>query len=122
LDDYQEWLKSRGKAREGLQANAEPRKAPRRRDPVTEWRRELEQVERRIGGIAAELAALDAEIRDFSAQGKPGKGGKAAKPDELAKLADKRARLSRDAALFEARWVEVGTAIEEAEAQSSYSE
>jgi ATP-binding cassette, subfamily F, member 3 len=122
LDDYQEWLKSRGRAREGAQANAEPRKAPRRRDPVTEWRRELEQVERRIGGIAAELAALDAEIRDFSAQGKPGKGGKAAKPDELAKLADKRARLSRDAALFEARWVEVGTAIEEAEAQSSYSE
>jgi ATP-binding cassette subfamily F protein 3 len=113
LDDYQEWLKSRGKAREGLQANAEPRKAPRRRDPLTQWRRELEQIERRIGVIAAELAALEPLLRDFSAHGKPG---------ELAKLADKRARLSRDAAAFEARWVEVGTAIEEAEAQSSYGE
>jgi ATP-binding cassette subfamily F protein 3 len=125
LDDYQEWLKSRGKAREdgkardGSQTTAEPRKAPRRRDALTQWRRELSQIERRIGVITAELAALDAELQDFSARGKHVKPGKAAKPDEFAKLADKRARLSRDAAAFEARWVEVGTAIEEAEAQSS---
>jgi ATPase subunit of ABC transporter with duplicated ATPase domains len=83
----------------------EPRKAPQRRDALAQLRRELEQIERRIAGIAAERSLLDAELLDCAEQGK---------------LADKNARLIRDAAKWEARWVEVGTAIEEAEARSSY--
>jgi hypothetical protein len=35
------------------------------------------------------------------------------------RVADKRDRLTRDAASLEARWMEVGTAIEAAEAQAS---
>jgi ATP-binding cassette subfamily F protein 3 len=97
LDDYQQWLKSRGRAQQGAKETSEPRKAPRERDVLRQWRRELTQIERRIGAVAAELKGLDAGD-------------------------DKRARLTRNVASLEARWVEVGIAIEEAEAQSSYGE
>ena len=42
-----------------------------------------------------------------------------ADPANEKRLADKRARLTRDAALLESRWMEVGIAIETAEAQAS---
>jgi len=102
LDDYQQWLKSRSKAQQDSQEPAPARKAPRVRDSLSEWRRELAQIERRIAAIAAERALLEAAHGDQAAHGG---------------LAAKRARLARDAASLEARWMEVGTAIEAAEAQ-----
>jgi hypothetical protein len=46
-------------------------------------------------------------------------GTSIAAPTSDKRLADKRARLTRDAALLESRWMEVGIAIEAAEAQAS---
>ncbi len=84
------------------QAEAGQEAAPRFPEP--ELRRELEQIERKIANIAAEREFLDAEPDD---------------PAQESRLAGRRARLSRDADALEARWMEVGTAIEaEAEAKS----
>jgi ATP-binding cassette, subfamily F, member 3 len=103
LDDYQQWLKSRAKAEQvAADRPKSSKKAPR--DSLTQLRRELEQIERRIATVAAEQAALAAELADSPAQGR---------------IAEKNARLTRDAVSLEARWMEVGTAIEAAEAQAS---
>ena len=103
LDDYQQWLKSRAKA--GQAAESKPKTAKRPpRDSLTQLRRELEQIERRIAVIAAQQTALETEAADPAMNGR---------------VADKRDRLTRDAASLEARWMEVGTAIEAAEAQAS---
>ena len=106
LDDYQQWLKSRARSDAAADDKAKAKKAPR--DSLAQMRRELGQIERRIANIAAEQLALDAEMA----------GGKA-KATAKGLLFDKSARLTRDAALLEARWIEVGTAIEAAEAQAS---
>jgi ATP-binding cassette, subfamily F, member 3 len=103
LDDYQSWLRTRGKSRGETAAQPRKTQAPKR-DPLGEMRRELVQIERRIASIAAERTLLEAELQ----------GG-----DTHGRLADKSARLIRDAAKWEARWIEIGTAIEAAEAQSS---
>jgi len=103
LDDYQQWLKSRAKA--GQAAESKPKTAKRPpRDSLTQLRRELEQIERRIAVIAAQQTSLETEAADPAMNGR---------------VADKRDRLTRDAASLEARWMEVGTAIEAAEAQAS---
>ncbi|MGO9931424.1 MAG: ABC-F family ATP-binding cassette domain-containing protein [Steroidobacteraceae bacterium] len=112
LDDYQRWLRSRGKARQ----NATPGKtaasrtaaktagattAPSRgRDPLSRLRRQLDRVEAGIAAIAAQRSLLDAEL--------------AANPlhEQLKK---RLANLQRDAAYLEAQWMEIGTAIEAAE-------
>jgi ATP-binding cassette subfamily F protein 3 len=111
LDDYQQWLKSRGKApQNGTASGAKPsQRSPGRSAPDTlaQLRRELEQIERRLANIAAERTLLEAELRN---------------PDVRVKLADKNARLIRDAASLEVRWMEVGIAIEAAEAQVSDGE
>ena len=78
------------------------KKAPRR-DPLTRLRQQLEQVEVRIAALAAERALLEAEF--------------AADPLE-SRLALRRANLQRDAAYLETQWMEIGTAIEIAEAKS----
>jgi ATP-binding cassette subfamily F protein 3 len=100
LDDYQQWLKDRAKTEQAGLKPKSANKAPR--DSLMQLRRELEQIERRIAAVAAEQASLDAQ---------------ASGPDLQARLAGKRARLTRDAASLEARWMEVGTAIEAAEAE-----
>jgi ATP-binding cassette subfamily F protein 3 len=100
LDDYQEWLKSRGKAQQAVPRPQEPRRAPQKRDALTRWRRELEQIERQIAVIATERTRLEAALRN---------------PAEHGKLSQQQACLMRDAAALEARWMEVGIAIEEAE-------
>jgi ATP-binding cassette subfamily F protein 3 len=110
LDDYQQWLRSRGAAPEagkpGVAANKAPRtsapaeRKPPRRDPLAKLRQQLEQVEARIAAVAAERALLEAEI--------------AAHPAED-RLAMRRANLARDAAYLESQWMEIGTAIEAAE-------
>ena len=102
LDDYQQWLKVRAKGEAGAAAKARaPHKAPR--DELSQWRRELLQIERRLAAVNAELAAVATEIAAAAAAPSP-------------QRADKHARLLRDAAALEARWMEVGTAIEAAEA------
>jgi ATP-binding cassette subfamily F protein 3 len=100
LDDYQQWLKDRAKTEQAGLKPKSANKAPR--DSLAQLRRELEQIERRIAAVAAEHASLDAQ---------------ASGPDLQGRLAGKRARLTRDAASLEARWMEVGTAIEAAEAE-----
>jgi ATP-binding cassette, subfamily F, member 3 len=103
LDDYQSWLRARAKAQSGSQApRAEPRKAPDA-DPVNQWRRELAQIEKKIVAIAAERTLIEGELHEADA-------------DVRAKLLEKYARLARDADKWEGRWLEVGTAIEAAEA------
>jgi ATP-binding cassette, subfamily F, member 3 len=109
LDDYQQWLKARAKADQA--ANDKPKASKRMpRDSLTQLRRELERIERRIAAVAAEQASLQTEIAN-------GIGSANAAPSE--RLADRSTRLTRDAASLEARWMEVGTAIEAAEAQAS---
>jgi ATPase subunit of ABC transporter with duplicated ATPase domains len=76
--------------------------APRRRDTLSDWRRELEQIERRLTAIAAERALIEAALCACA---------------EHRILEARKARLTRDAASLEARWMEVGTAIEEAVAR-----
>jgi ATP-binding cassette subfamily F protein 3 len=100
LDDYQQWLKDRAKTE---QAGLKPKSANKTpRDSLAQLRRELEQIECRIAAVAAEQTSLDAQLSG---------------PDLQARLAGRRARLTRDAASLEARWMEVGTAIEAAEAE-----
>jgi ATP-binding cassette subfamily F protein 3 len=101
LDDYQQWLKTRAKTEQAGQLKPKStKKAPR--DSLVLLRRELEQIERRIASITAEQASLEAQHADSALHGS---------------LAHRRARLLRDTASLEARWMEVGTAIEAAEAQ-----
>ena len=102
LDDYQQWLKVRAKAERASSDKPKPNKAPR--DALRRLRRELEQIERRIANIAAEHAALDTDFAD------PVKGDR---------VAGKHERLRLDAQALEARWMEVGIAIEEAEAKDA---
>jgi ATP-binding cassette subfamily F protein 3 len=106
LDDYQQWLRSRGKAEQAASAKRaeSARGAPAERNSLWQLRRELEQIERRLANIAAERTQLEAERLDSDAHGK---------------LAHKNARLLRDATSLEARWLEVGTAIEAAEAEGT---
>jgi ATP-binding cassette subfamily F protein 3 len=107
LDDYQSWLRARAKSQSGSQAPAaEPRKS-QSANPVNQWRRELTQIEKKIATIAAERALIEDDLRKADS----GPAG-----ESLAKLLEKYARLSRDADKWEARWLEIGAAIEDAEA------
>jgi ATP-binding cassette subfamily F protein 3 len=117
LDDYQQWLRSRGNAEPAnVAANLKPAQrssksgaarkiAPAerkgaRRDPLAKLRQQLEQVEARIAAVAAERALAEAEL--------------AANPVEPKRIM-RRANLQRDAAYLESQWMEIGTAIEAAE-------
>jgi ATP-binding cassette subfamily F protein 3 len=104
LDDYQQWLRSRGRPEEpgaakasAVGAKSSIGKKPARRDPLEKLRQQLEQVEARIATLAADRARLEAEMA-------------ASPPDN--RLAMRRANLERDAAYLETQWMEIGTAIE----------
>jgi ATP-binding cassette subfamily F protein 3 len=105
LDDYQQWLRSRGKPEEsGTAKKPALGKAPAerkaaRRDPLEKLRQQLQQVETRIAAVTADRARLEAEI--------------AASPRDD-RLTMRRANLERDAAYLESQWMEIGTAIEAA--------
>jgi ATP-binding cassette subfamily F protein 3 len=107
LDDYQLWLRSRGKLQQAAKPAAaktstEVKKSPAgARDPLQRLRRQLEQVEARIAAVAAELSLVDAEL-----------GGN----PQQDKLQSRRANLRRDAAYLESQWMEIGIAIEAAAA------
>jgi ATP-binding cassette, subfamily F, member 3 len=114
LDDYQQWLRSRGKAPQNATAankSASVRPASGitgtkkpRRDPLIKLRQQLEQVEARIVALAAERKLLEADL--------------AANPLE-SKLNLRRANLQRDTAYLESQWMEIGTAIEAEEAKAA---
>jgi ATP-binding cassette subfamily F protein 3 len=95
LDDYQQWLKERTKRQQ--EALLRPKAAKPPRDPSHELKRELERIERKLMAIAREQALLDAAAAQ---------SGAGSRHDE------QRARLARDAATLEERWLEVGTALE----------
>ncbi len=112
LDDYQRGVASRGKA-EPATAKKEARKRPaagtaakftsKSRGLLGRLRREMVEIETRIDAIAAERALIELELcKD------PMHGG----------LQAQHAELTREAAAMETRWMEVGTAIEEAEAEA----
>jgi ATP-binding cassette subfamily F protein 3 len=102
LDDYQQWLKARAKQRQAAKLAPKAARAPR--DTLAELRRELEQIERRLATIAREQTLLEAGLD----------------PVAQARNADKQARLKRDAASLEERWLELGTVLEATEAKSSH--
>jgi ATP-binding cassette, subfamily F, member 3 len=116
LDDYQRWLRSRAKSGPASASAAKKEtskgalKTPRKaasgsRGPLGELRREIEQIEKRIAAIAAHRTLVEAELcKD------PMHGG----------LQAQHADLTRDAASMETRWMELGTALEAAEAQVDY--
>ena len=102
LDDYQQWLRSRGKAQPSVSPgkSAGARKTPARRDPKSRLRRQLDKIEASIAALAAERVLIDAEI--------------AANPLHD-RLRLRRANLERDTAYLETQWLEIGTAIEAGE-------
>jgi ATP-binding cassette subfamily F protein 3 len=112
LDDYQQWLRSRGKtgASEEAAAKRGPKPAPkapekaasRSRGRLGELRREIEQIEKRIIVLAAERTQVEAKLCEDPMH---------------AGLQAQHAELSRNEVSLETRWLEVGTAIEAAEAQ-----
>jgi ATP-binding cassette subfamily F protein 3 len=105
LDDYQQWLKSRGKPAPAANAPVKTRridKPPRR---ATSSRRELEDIEKRIAALAAERAQIEAALDTTHAPA-----------GTVVQLAAKHAELTRAVDALEAQWLEIGTAIESAEA------
>jgi len=124
LDDYQQWLRSRGKTLEGAapakKASTAARKASAktlavktpadkkgpRRDPLVRLRQQLEQVEGQIAAVTAERALLEAEF--------------AGHPND--RLTARRANLQRDAAYLESQWMQIGTAIEIEEAKMAQAQ
>ena len=102
LDDYQQWLKTRTRAQQAALDKPKPTKKPP--DSLSRLRRELQQIERRLINVTAEQAQVGAAL---------------AKSPPAAALLEKSARLSRDAAALEERWLEVGTALEAEEAHAA---
>jgi ATP-binding cassette subfamily F protein 3 len=102
LDDYQDWLRSRGRARQAAGAARAPK--PQTGSQGGLLRRELARIEKRIASLTAEAARLEALDADAAAG-----------------LAEKRARLRRDIESLEAKWLQAGCALEEAEAETSES-
>jgi ATP-binding cassette, subfamily F, member 3 len=121
LDDYQVWLRSRSKAEPAdaekkppsriaaaATAAAKPNRnsATRSRGPLVSLRREIDALEKRIADMAAEQALVEAEL---------------CKDPMNAGLQAEHARLTRESAATETRWMEVATAVEAAEAETGES-
>jgi ATP-binding cassette, subfamily F, member 3 len=109
LDDYQQSARLRAKAAPAAASKQPPKRAPRAapkagsgaRGRLGELRREIEQIEQRIAAVAAQRTVVEAQLC-----GNPMHGG----------LQAEHADLTRDACALEARWMEVGTALEAAQA------
>jgi ATP-binding cassette subfamily F protein 3 len=108
LDDYQQWLRSHAKdpaadakGRAGKVGKVGKLDKPAKlRDPLAKLRLQLQAVELRLAQLAAERRILDAEADQLSAD----------------RLKARRANLERDVLQLETQWMEIGTAIEAAEA------
>ncbi|MEP6884118.1 MAG: ATP-binding cassette domain-containing protein [Gammaproteobacteria bacterium] len=108
LDDYQGWLRSRGKkdpsAGAGAGARAAKRGQPKRAAAsLSKLRGEIVEVEQRITAVAAQMSQVETALCQD-----PMHGG----------LQAQHADLTRDAATLELRWMEIGTAIEVAETEA----
>jgi ATP-binding cassette subfamily F protein 3 len=118
LDDYQIWLRSRtkaepvevGKGRSSRTASpgsaaAKPDRnaASKSRGPLIGLRRELDALEKRMAEMSAEQTLVEAQLCND-----PMNAG----------LQTEHARLTRDVAAAELRWMDVAAAIETAESQS----
>ena len=110
LDDYQQWLRSRGKKDPDAPAAAASgagaaKRAPQDRAPreLLKLRREIEQVEQRIAATAAAQARVEAALCQD--------------PMDVG-LQSQHADLIRDAEALERRWMEIGTALEAAETEA----
>jgi ATP-binding cassette subfamily F protein 3 len=112
LDDYQQWLRSRGKRDPAAPAAATAARAAAgtvgkvqsQRVPasLSKLRREIAEIEQRIAAIAAQTSEVETALcQDPMHTG----------------LQTQHAALTRDAAAMEVRWMEIGTAIEAAEAE-----
>ncbi len=111
LDDYQQWLRSRGRT---ATADAVKKAAPKRatagvftataksRGRLTQLRREMEQIEKSIAAVAEKRTLVEAEL---------------CKDPMHSGLQAQHADLTREETSLETRWMEIGTAIEAAEAQ-----
>jgi ATP-binding cassette, subfamily F, member 3 len=110
LDDYQQWLRSRGKTTPATGAKQAAPKATAKivlggataksRGQLAELRREIGQIEQRIAAIALERTLVEEKLcKD------PMDGG----------LQAQHAELTRDAVSMETQWMDVGTQIEAAE-------
>jgi ATP-binding cassette, subfamily F, member 3 len=110
LDDYQEWLRSRGTPKPARRATKSPPRAAAAGTPrvrLSRLQREIEQIEQRLAAIAAERERLEAQLcQDPMHRG----------------LQAQHADLARDAAAMEVRWLEVGMAIEAAQAGTGAAE
>jgi ATP-binding cassette, subfamily F, member 3 len=109
LDDYQQSARLRAKAAPAAASKPPPKRAPRAapkagsltRGRLGELRREMEQIEQRIAAVAAQRTVVEAQLCSD-----PMHGG----------LQAEHADLTRDASALETRWMEVGTALEAAQA------
>jgi ATP-binding cassette, subfamily F, member 3 len=114
LDDYQQRLRVPDKAAPAAAKSAAPKRArsaapaaSTTRGRLSVLRRELGEIEMRITAIAAERALIEEELCK-----NPMHGG----------LQAQHADLMRDATALETRWMEVGTALESAEAAAGASD
>ncbi len=103
LDEYQQWLKSRGR---GQPRSREAKKTPEPGSPrkaavrIAPLRRELIEIEQKLAELTAERTAIEAALSAGSTS---------------ATLIDRFGHLSREMDSLEARWMEVGSTIEAAE-------
>ncbi|MGC1519911.1 MAG: ATP-binding cassette domain-containing protein [Steroidobacteraceae bacterium] len=112
LDDYQQWMRSRGKtapaaAPKGAQRSSPargPKGAPGAAASLRKLRREIADIEKRIAAIAAERVTVEEALCK-----NPLDNG----------LQARYADLNRDAASGESRWMEIGAVIEAAEMQAN---
>ena len=104
LDDYQQWLRTRGKAAAGAAQGKTARKAPAeraspKRKGVSKYA--LEQLEKRLAALNAERGEVEAAL-----------GAGVATPQEIALLGTRHAALSAQIDTLETEWLEMLTAIE----------
>ncbi|HMD73109.1 MAG TPA: ATP-binding cassette domain-containing protein [Steroidobacteraceae bacterium] len=107
LDDYQQWLKSRASASEAPNAgNKAQRRTPKRRPAVrlAPLRRELDEIERQLAVLTTERTDIEAALQGGSTS---------------ATLSHRYGELSLEILGLEARWMEIGGAIEAAEFETA---
>jgi ATP-binding cassette subfamily F protein 3 len=106
LDDYQQWLRSRGRAAPAAAAKRSAKAAPPKgpstsasasRGRLSKLRREIAEIEARLAGVAQRRALIEEELCN--------------NPLDAA-LQAQYAEVTREAASMETRWMDVGTAIE----------
>ena len=117
LDDYQRWLKLRGKATQDSTEKPVERTPPaakpaRPSGNESKLRRELEQLEQTLARLQTEQQQLDSSLGDPTIYDK----GRAA---DLRRLNERRTRLVQEIDATETKWMDVGAALEAVSAPRS---